>query len=200
MSGRTAFLAAVLAVSVAAAVHAADYVLVPGAGSTVSFESKAPVESFRGETRTVGGRIGADLGHLTGEIAVSIEVDLASLDTGIGLRNRHMRENHLETARFPQAVFRGARILAASPDSLIPGGSCEVDVAGELDLHGVVKPMTCHARLDLSRDGVLTVATDFPVRLSDHAIPRPGFLTMKLADEQRVSLRLVARPADGSAP
>ncbi|MBK9304990.1 MAG: YceI family protein [bacterium] len=40
-----------------------------------------------------------------------MDVDLAALDTGIGLRNRHMRENHLETDRFPQAVFRGARIL-----------------------------------------------------------------------------------------
>ena len=55
-------------------------------------------------------------------------------------------------------------------------------VAGELDLHGVVKPLTCRVRLALSPDGVLTIATEFPVRLSDHAIARPGFLTMKLAD------------------
>ncbi len=200
MSGREIILTAVLMIGGAAVAHAADYVLTPGAGSTVSFESKAPVESFRGETHTINGRFSADLDSLAGEVAVTVEVDLASLDTGIGLRNKHMRENHLETDRFPQAVFRGARILEAAPASLLPGGACEITLVGELDLHGVVKPLTLRAKLALSLDGVLTVTADFPVRLSDHAIPRPGFLTMKLADEQRVSLHLEARPAAETAP
>lgn len=204
MIGRSFILAALSAILPAAflavSARGADYVLTPGAGSTVSFESKAPLESFGGETRGVTGRISADLDELAGEIVVTVEVDLASLDTGIGLRNRHLRENHLETDRYPRATFRGARIVEAAPAALAPGGACDVVVEGELDLHGVVKPLTCHARLELSRDGVLTIAADFPVRLSDHAIARPGFLTMKLADEQRVRLRLEARPADGSAP
>jgi len=204
MTRRTAALVAapalLLALLGAATARAADFVLAPNAGSTVGFESKAPLESFRGETRAVGGRIRADLDHLAGDAEVTVDVDLAALDTGIGLRNRHMRENHLETDRFPQAVFRGARILEARPAALAPGGACEVVVAGELDLHGVVRPLTCRAALSLSRDGVLTITADFPVRLSDHAIPRPGFLSMKLADEQRVSLRLEARPAGADAP
>jgi polyisoprenoid-binding protein YceI len=200
MNGRQAILAALLTVVGAVAARSADYVLTPGAGSTVSFESKAPVESFSGKTQTVRGLFRADLDSLAGEIEVSVEVDLASLDTGIGLRNRHMRENHIETGLFPHAVFHGARILEAEPAALAPGGVCEVVVAGELDLHGVVKPLTCRVRLALSPDGVLSIATEFPVRLSDHAIARPGFLMMKLADEQRVSLRLEARAAAGTAP
>ena len=204
MTRRNAALAAALVMLLAplgaATARAADFVLAPNAGSTVGFESKAPLESFHGETRVVGGRIRADLDHLAGDVEVTVDVDLATLDTGIGLRNRHMRENHLETDRYPQAVFRGARILTAEPAALAPGGASEVVVAGELDLHGVVKPLTCRADLSLSRDGVLTIVADFPVRLSDHAIPRPGFLTMKLADEQRISLRLEARPAGSGAP
>ena len=31
-------------------------------------------------------------------------------DTGIGMRNTHMRENHLETETYPVATFTGGRI------------------------------------------------------------------------------------------
>ena len=64
----------------------------------------------------------------------------------------------------------------------------------ELDLHGVVQPLACEARLTRTTDGRLTVETAFAVKLSDHAIDRPKFLVMKLADEQQVKVTLVLRP------
>jgi len=80
-------------------------------GSTVEFVSKAAMETFKGKTRAVSGTLRLDPAALVDTLTISISVDLASLDTGIALRNRHMRENHLHTDRFPLATFEGARIV-----------------------------------------------------------------------------------------
>lgn len=69
-------------------------------------------------------------------------VDLASLDTGIGLRNRHMRENHLHTDEFPEAVFSGSMAWPAEIPSMEPGVEVELEFSGRLELHGVTRERT----------------------------------------------------------
>lgn len=182
------FLAAALA---AATAPAATWTI--GPGSEVVFTSKAPMESFDGRTAQVRGHVTCDPGALVGPLDLRVEVDLASLDTGIGKRNEHMRDRHLQTATYPLAVFTGRAVTkAAAP--LTPGQPVTLTVEGTLDLHGVARPLTVEATVTLGPDGALRVDTAFPVKLSDHAIDRPQFLVMKLADEQQVRVQLVAAP------
>ena len=182
----------------AAAAETATETWVVGAGSEVVFTSKAPMESFDGKTREVRGHITCTVGDLGGPLDLRIEVDLASLDTGIGLRNSHMRDRHLETDKYPLAVFTGEAVTSASSPALTPGQPVEVQVRGHFDLHGVNRPLEITASVDLAEDGILRVETGFPVKLSDHEIDRPKFLVMKLADEQQVKVILVARPGGES--
>lgn len=182
----------VVVLALHAAAVAGSWTVAPGGPSEIVFVSKAAIESFEGSTDRVEGTIVADPGALTGAIDIEITVDLASLDTGIGLRNRHMRENHLHTDDHPVAVFRAGRVVRADPSDLATIGSSRVELVGTLDLHGVVRPLTVAADLELDPDGTLDVACDFTVKLSDHDIPRPKFLIMKLADEQKVRVRLRA--------
>jgi polyisoprenoid-binding protein YceI len=160
----------------------------------VRFESKATMESFEGKTSRVQGIIEVDPAALGDSVTVMIEVDLASLDTGIELRNRHMRENHLETDRYPKAVFRGGRVLRASAGGLTVGQPVRFDLAGELSLHGAARATTVPVEVVRASDGTLHVDAVFPVKLSAHAISRPKFLVLKLADEQKVRVRLMAVP------
>lgn len=189
----TMMIMCVLAASVASA---ANWAVESGGGSEITFISEAPVESFEGVTDQVTGSIMADPSSLEGPVEIEIRVDLASLDTGIGLRNRHMRENHLHTDEHPYAVFRAGRVVAVDSPILSGSGVTGVELEGELDLHGVVRPMTVRADLAHGPDGVLEVSCGFEVLLSDHGIPRPKFLVMKLADEQRVEVRLRAVPVE----
>ena len=73
-----------------------------------------------------------------------------------------------------------------------------------LELHGVVMPMQIPIELRWaeSRAGALQVDAAFDVKLSDHEIPRPQMLFMKLGETQRVVVSLVAAPAApvGDAP
>ncbi len=161
-------------------------------GSEVVFRSEAPMESFEGKTDQVSGTIVCDPGDLSAPAGLRLEVDLASLDTGIGLRNQHMRDRHLETDEYPLAVFEADEIVRASTGVLIDGQAVEVVVRGSFDLHGVTRPLEVTARVVLTNEGGLEVSTEFPVSLEAHAIDRPQFLVMKLADEQQVRVHLLA--------
>lgn len=194
-TGVSAVLAALALLAAApTGVQAARYAVAPGGDTEIVFTSKAPLESFDGRTNQVSGWIEFDPADLTAAPEFVIAVDLASFDTGNRKRNGHMRDNHLETDTYPQAWLRGGTVLAATPAVLGPGGAATVRLRGELDLHGVVQPLECEVRLVHGVDGALVVEASFPVSLAAHAIERPQFLVMKLADEQRVRVNLVARP------
>lgn len=166
-----------------------------GGDNLVKFESRAPLESFEGKTDRVSGWIEVDPGAVGDSVGVSIEVDLTSLDTGIPKRNEHMRENHLETATYPVAAFRGAAVLAPSGAVLKPGAGVTFEIEGDFSLHGITRRLrTAVAVTREQRGGAwqLHVVTSFDVTLADHAISRPKFLFLKLDETQKVMVDLVA--------
>jgi len=177
------------------AAGAAEYVIAKESGSRVVFTSKAPMETIEGKTEHVSGRLDVDLAQLTGALDLVVEVDLATFDTGLGLRNTHMRDNHLETDKFPVATFTAREVVAAMPDTLSPGGTAQVRLIGSMDLHGVQRDVDTEGSVTLEQDGTLLLETTFTVSLADHGIKRPSFLVMKLADEQKVRLALRATQA-----
>lgn len=167
----------------------------PGDESLVKFTSKAPGETFDGKTRAVVGAIDVDPQALGDSLTIAVSVEMATLDTGIALRNRHMCENHLHTAKFPCATFEGAKILEGGGAALVAGEKHRVTLTGRLTLHGVTKEVTLPVDLTWDGAGALRVASEFSVALPDYEIPRPQFLMMKLSEVQRVSVSVVATQA-----
>lgn len=170
--------------------------IVPGKPNQVRFESRAPLESFEGKTDQVRGHVDVSFDSLSA-MAVRVEVDLASLDTGIELRNKHMRENHLHTDKFPTAVFLGDTLSGAGV--LRPGETGAFKIRGRLELHGVQKPVEADVELTRAETG-LHIKARFVVKLPDFEIPRPKFLLLQLDDMQRISVDLVAKPAEVNGP
>ena len=175
------------------------YRIEPGTeGNEVRFHSEASIESFDGTTDRVSGWVEVDPDDLASGVRWRVEVDLASLDTGIGLRNRHMRENHLHTDEHPLAVFEGAMDGSTLPAALGPAPTT-VELHGEFSLHGVTRERTLEVEVMRRPDDALVVESEFGVTLSDHDIPRPKFLLLKLAQEQDVRIRVIAhRPEETS--
>lgn len=193
-------MACMLVMALAVSVRAETFVIHAGEkNNEVVFESKAPMESFKGRTNQISGSIETDLAQLADSLRFRIEVDLASLDTGIGLRNQHMRDNHLETDTFPTAVFAGGNVESTTSPALTPGTSATVRLAGELSLHGVTRPVEIDVNLTLVESGALNVSSDFVINLSAHDIKRPKFLVLKLADEQKIHVGFTAQPVSMSA-
>lgn len=177
------------------AARAGQFAIRPGAGSRIVFLSKATMESFKGKTDRVEGRIDLDPTAAQETVTVHVEVDLASLDTGIGKRNQDMRENHLETAKYPKAVFDGATVLGPAGARLEPGKKVRLDIEGTFSIHGVSRRLRTPVDvvyLPMGAGGSIRFETSFPVSLADHNISRPQFLFLKLADVQQVTVTGVA--------
>jgi polyisoprenoid-binding protein YceI len=164
----------------------------------------------RGEVRvlcplTVGGSFEAKTSALAGSLTLSaprpaafsgqLSVDLRSLDTGIGLRNEHLRDKYLEVGKgsgFEQAVLSDIR-LGGDADTV----QGRTSFSGQLLLHGTTRPVKGQA--DIRRDGGgVRVEASFPLTLADYGIPKPQYLGVGVRNEVQVKVALVATPATGA--
>jgi len=88
-------------------------------------------------------------------------------------------------------IFKGVASLAVP---LAYGQDLDAKLDGELDFHGVKRPLSIPARITLERDGGALVKAKFPVNLEAHQIERPSLLFIKVDEvvELDVELRLKA--------
>src|SRR3989442_13106887 len=137
----------------AAVAHASVFTVREGKDSKVVFTSRAPTETFQGKTDRMQGTLTLDPTAIGDSVTVHLEVDLASLDTGKKMRNQHMRENHLETDKYPKAIFDGAAVLSPAGAKLEPGKATAFQIEGTFALHGVSRRLRCPARARLPPPG-----------------------------------------------
>jgi polyisoprenoid-binding protein YceI len=146
--------------------------------------------SFEARTSAITGRLAIDqsqAGALDGEL----QVDLQTLDTGIGLRNTHLREKYLEVGKgagFDRAVL--SEIVVSGAD--LAAGSGKGTFKGVLALHGTRKPVGGDVRLTPAAGHVKVDAT-FPVQLPDFGIAEPRYLGVGVRDQVQVRAKFVAR-------
>lgn len=190
--------ALLLAAGGTGAARATEFHVHPGGDSRVVFTSKASIETFEGKTNHMEGTLSVEPGAVGDSVSVHLEVDLASLDTGMSKRNQHMREEHLETDKYPKAVFDGATVLSPAGAKLEPGRAMAFQIEGTFAIHGVSRRLRCDATatyLPQAKGGAIAFTAAFPVALADYAIKRPEFLFLKLAEVQQVRVSGVASAA-----
>ena len=146
--------------------------------------------SFDAVTSIVSGtlrRETTDTGSYTGEL----RVDLSTLDTGIGLRNEHLRSSYLELDRGPafhDAVLSGI-VLDEPPRA--GDGRHETRFSGTLTLHGVQRTVGGEAELR-RRDGRMQVEAQFSLSLDAFDIPPPRYLGIGVRDRIEITVELDA--------
>jgi polyisoprenoid-binding protein YceI len=153
---------------------------------------------------TIGGSFEAKTGAISGTLSASVadptaldgrlQVDLATLDTGIGLRNTHLRERYLEVQRgdgFSHAVLSNIALEAPATSA-----SGRTGFTATFAVHGVARPVAGSAVLTRGTDGV-RVDASFAVRLPDHDIPKPRYLGVGVQDEVQVKVRFTATDPGG---
>ncbi len=144
--------------------------------------------SFEGRSSSVSGALSGPSSNsstFTGEI----RLDLRTLDTGIELRNRHMRENYLEVTRAPG--FESATLTDLNLPDLDRGRpSGKTRFTGQIEVHGVRKPVSGSADIRVSGN-TARVEARFPLRIPDHEIAPPRYLGVGVRDEIQILVSLV---------
>ncbi|MBK8943899.1 MAG: YceI family protein [Ignavibacteriae bacterium] len=157
--------------------------------NSVKFISDAPIEDFEGVTNNIDGYLYYE-DDLEKNSQLHFEVDLRTLDTGIGLRNRHMRENYLETEKYPMAAYSGKIIKSEK----ISDKKYKVFVNGEMNIHGLTKKQNVEGILEFIGEEV-KISSNFIVKLSDHKIEVPSLMFMKIDENMDLHLNFILEKA-----
>ena len=179
-----------VATGAATRAHASDAYRISGGEVTVM----CPLTvggSFEAKTKSVTGDVTPD-GDQPGAVRGTLQVDLQTLETGIGIRDRHMKSNYLE-------VEKGAGFSTATIDDIrvekLDGKST---FTGVLTLHGQKKKISGAADLQ-QRDGRIKVQAQFALKVSDFEIPAPTYLGVGVRDEIQIKVSLMATPSTTTA-
>lgn len=149
---------------------------------------------------TIGGNFNANTTALKGALTAgadgsgvfdgSLTVDLRTLDTGIDLRNSHLRENYLEVDKGP--AFESATLSAIDVKGFTEESTeTRTTFAGLLMLHGVSRRITGAAEIRREAEGV-RVKASFDVVLADYGIAKPRFLGVGVKDVVHVQIEFGA--------
>jgi hypothetical protein len=103
------------------------------------------------------------------------EMPLDKLDTGIELRNKHLRENYLKVSEFPKAAFK---LTSADKAGEIATGGGEASFKGKMKLHGKVSDV--EGTYKVSGDNV---NIKMPLDLRDYGVEAPSFMGVTVVDK-----------------
>ncbi len=156
--------------------------------------------SFEAVTSRISGALRLDDAGALG-VSGQVRVRLDSLDTGIELRNRHLRETYLEVDRGEE--FRESVLTAVELAEPFPPGARdhETGFTGLLSLHGRERRVEGEARLQ-RRGGRVRVEAEFRLSLAEFAIPPPRYLGVGVRDEVRITVTFesAVAPSPGAPP
>jgi FKBP-type peptidyl-prolyl cis-trans isomerase len=171
--------------------------------NVVMIESRAPLETILTRTNAVKGEIKVNPDNAWDNPTARFEVDAASLDTGIEMRNGHMRgEAWMDTAKYPTVTFTLKRVvfppnvrMGAQP--LASGKTLTYNVEGNLEMHGVTKQVDAQIEVTptaANKDtaarlpgDLLHVRATFPIKLSEFGINVAQPAQLKVANQQQVT-------------
>jgi polyisoprenoid-binding protein YceI len=121
------------------------------------------------------------------EVTGNLTFDLESLDTGMKLRNEHMKKKYLETEKFPQAKLSITKMNLPKDFTL---DNCNLEKAtfeGILTLHGVDKPVTGESKIDC-KSGRVNFDAHFDLVIENFGITIPSFAGVTMAKDVKVSV------------
>lgn len=151
----------------------------------VEFHSTVPLHSFNGKSKHLVGKISMP------DSTVDFYVDLTTLKTGIGKRDRDMRKT-LNTEKFPFAEFYGKLL---TPVDLSDTTVQPARVRGEFKVHGISDKVTIEGSLKPTGEG-LRIEASWILLLKDHDIEPPGILFYKVDQEQKIHINALLKPTN----
>lgn len=172
-----------------------------GKRNQASFFSTTPLEDITGLTNEINGKVTLkvdDVKSIKGDFSVPV----ASIKTGIDLRDEHLREeNWLDAAKHPEIKFS---IKEISDVKQLADNRLQVKFSGDFTLKGVTKAISGEATLTYLVESeqtkqrapgdLLGVQAKFKVKLSDFGV-KNKVVGQKVAEEVEVTVNMVGSSA-----
>ena len=175
------FLAIALGARAPARADVVRFRILPEA-SEVGFHATSRLANADGRFQRFAGEVVVDPADLT-TARVAVRVEAASIDTGIRMRDNHLRsEDFLHVERFPAITFQSARV---------EGTGRRVLLVGQLTVRGVTKEVTVPVEVSLAA-GRLEARGQFDIKRTDYGIKYESRLN-PIADQVRIAFAFRAQ-------
>ncbi len=115
-----------------------------------------------------------------------IEFQLDTLNTGIDLRDEHMKKRYMQTHLYPKAVLRLMGLnLPADLEKPFP-------FQGRLELRDVIKGIEGLARVKAEGD-LHRIEAEFSIKISEFGIDVPSFQGITVTEDVKIKVHAQAR-------
>lgn len=102
------------------------------------------------------------------------------------LMQEHFNENYMESAKYPKAIFKG-KITNIGAVNFAKDGEYTATISGNLEMHGVTKPVTTKAKFVVKAGKIIGTST-IKVLLSDYNIVIPSVVKDNIAKEVDITI------------
>jgi polyisoprenoid-binding protein YceI len=144
----------------------------------VKFFSSTPMENIEGKNNGAICVFDIETG------AVEMSMLNTSFEFEKALMQEHFNENYMESAKFPKSTFKGT-----VKNFVMKKGKHEVEITGDLTIHGVTKKVTVPATLEVVGDAIAGTCI-FKVKPEDHGIKIPGMVRDNIAEFMEITINL----------
>lgn len=155
---------------------------------TLEFFAAANVSAFNvsGIAKSLDGEA---VFSATGIAKLQVRIPVDALTTRMSLRDKHMGKRIFETkdGKRPDVVLSTADVKCSKPEA----GLRKCPLAGDLEIQGIKRPF----KIDISlkeNAGTTSAEGEGVVKLSDYGIPQPEQLGVKVADEVKLKVKVLA--------
>ena len=166
-----------------------------------TFFSTTPLEDITGISNSVKGKVTFNVSDVKTMKGI-ISIPVASLDTGIELRNEHLKsDNWMDAEAYPEISFEIAKVSDVKVDA---DNKINAKVTGNFTAHGVTKQIVADATITYLVESeqtksrapgdLLGVQAKFNVNLSDYDIENM-IIGQKVAEEIEISINMVGSNA-----
>ena len=146
----------------------------------ISFYSDAPMEKIEAHNSTASTVLDFSTGNL--EWAVLIQ----GFKFEKALMQDHFNENYMESTTYPKAKFKG-KIENVSAINLKKDGDYNVTVNGNMEIHGVTKPVSATGVISV-KGGNVSAKSKFSVAVADYGIEIPKVVAENIAKNVEIQV------------
>lgn len=105
------------------------------------------------------------------------------------LMREHFHENYLESEKFPKAIYKG-QISNPSLINYSKNGTYEVQVKGQMQMHGITKSLETKGKL-IVNNGKISVNANFNILLADYDVLVPRLVGDKVGKTASIKVDCV---------
>lgn len=162
--------------------------------TSVRFSLDAALHSVHGSFQAKPGSLQFNPG--SGVVFGQIVIDAKSGQTGIGIRDRKMHKDVIESATYPEITFRPDRITGA----VILQGKSSPRVHGMIRIHGVDREIEVPVAFEMNGDR-WTANVHFTLPYAKWGMRNPSTLFLRVSDSVEIDLSASGSVSrDGTAP